>query len=1090
MFVLQHLKKLVFASFGLGVAVAASAADAPSFNRDVLPILSDNCFACHGPDAKHAKGGLRLDLRDSATKPAKSGEVAVVPGKPAASALVKRIETKDANKLMPPADSHKQLTSAQKDMLKRWVAAGAKYEAHWAFVPPQRSKGDTLVPQPQAGNLAKGKIIGDKSVPATHPIDRLVLARLAQEKLKPSPEAVPHTLIRRLSFDLTGLPPTPAEVDAFAREYSQIDNRQSAISNLVARLLASPHFGERMAMWWLDAARYSDTDGYQADSTRSNWPWRDWVVSAFNANMRFDQFTREQFAGDLLPNATPEQKLATCFHRNHMTNGEGGRDPEESRVDYVIDRVNTVGTVWLGLTLNCVQCHAHKYDPLPHADFYQLAAFFNSIDEDGKAGTAAKPYLSYQSPLAARAVTEAQALVDERKPNEADARKAAEAPFADWLAAKAKEVAKGFSAWHLLRASELESIEGTSLAQDADGSVQASGPNPNHEDYRVIGPVKLPRVTGLKLEVLPHAAHTGGGLSRGQSGEFILTDIKVQVRRRGGSQIRDVLVTSAVADASADSKAAREYGDIKGVLDDDPRNGWTSKGLDPKQPRTAVFALAEPLVLDADEELIFELRHRSTLGDANIGRFRVSVTDQAGAAVREVGLAPMEEFAALVRSNQFSVISVQSEDAASPKPARPAATPLKTEHWSLNTSPKLRSRIFEQFLADHAPYQVTKSALDRANRQLSEVKSAAQKLNVMVLAERKEPRATHILLRGVWDKPGDKVERGVPAAVAPWPAKDDKTRLGLANWLSARDNPLTARVVVNNLWAMLFGNGLVRTPEDFGLQGERPTHPELLDWLAVEFMESGWDVKHILRVMATSATYRQSSVASAALLARDPENRLLARAPRFRLPAWMLRDAALHSSGLMNTALGGPPVKPHQPEGVWEEIFMGRFKYEPSEGAAQYRRSLYAFWRRSIAPTFLFDSAQRRVCEVRTPRTNTPLQALTLLNDENFLEAARALAADMLRAGRKPEAQLAEIYRRILARPPNAQEAAVLQREFERALSVYRAKPEDAAVFVSGTGVSPLRGVKGTLLSPSPELAAYTVVASLVFNLDEAMTHE
>ncbi|MEY4199532.1 MAG: hypothetical protein RLZZ265_1272, partial [Verrucomicrobiota bacterium] len=754
------------------------------------------------------------------------------------------------------------------------------------------------------------------------------------------------------------------------------------------------------------------------------------------------------------PNATPEQQLATCFHRNHMTNGEGGRDPEESRVDYVIDRVNTVGTVWLGLTLNCVQCHAHKYDPLPHADFYRLAAFFNSIDEDGKAGSAAKPYLSYQSPLAARAVTEAQALVDERKPREAEARKAAEAPFAEWLATKAREVAKGFAAWHPLRASELESIEGTRLVQEADAIVQASGPNPNHEDYRVIGAVKLPRVTGLKLEVLPHASHTSGGLSRGKSGEFILTDIKVQVRRRGSSQIRDVLVTGAVADASADQKGAREYGDIKGVLDDDPRNGWTTKGLDQKQPRTAVFALAEPLVLDADEELIFELRHRSTLGDANIGRFRVSATDQAGDAIRSVEPAPLEQL----------------------------ATAKLTDLGALDT--KLRAKLFNQFLADYAPYQVAKSALDRASRQLGEVKAGAQKLNVMVLAERKEPRATHILVRGVWDKPGEKVERGVPAAVAPWPADADKTRLSLANWLTARDNTLTARVIVNNLWALLFGNGLVRTPEDFGLQGERPTHPELLDWLAVEFMESGWDVKHILQLMATSATYRQSSVASPALLARDPENRLLARAPRFRLPAWMLRDAALRSGGLLNPSLGGPPVKPYQPEGVWEEIFMGRFKYEPSEGAAQYRRSLYAFWRRSIAPTFLFDSAQRRVCEVRTPRTNTPLQALTLLNDETFLEASRALAAKVLRVATKPEDRLAEIYRRVLARPPNAKEAAVLQREFDRALASYRTKPAEAAKLLAGAQF------KVDAKLSAAELAAYTVVASLAFNLDEAITHE
>jgi hypothetical protein len=396
---------------------------------------------------------------------------------------------------------------------------------------------------------------------------------------------------------------------------------------------------------------------------------------------------------------------------------------------------------------------------------------------------------------------------------------------------------------------------------------------------------------------------------------------------------------------------------------------------------------------------------------------------------------------------------------------------------------KLRAKLFNQFLADHAPYQVEKVALDRANKQLAEVKSAAGKVNVMVLAERKEPRPTHVLLRGVWDKPGEAVERGVPAAVAAWPEGEAKTRLGLANWMTSRANPLTARVVVNNLWALLFGQGLVRTPEDFGLQGERPTHPELLDWLAVEFMESGWDVKHILKLMATSATYRQSSAAPPALLARDPDNRLLARAPRFRLPAWMLRDGALRSSGLLNAAVGGPPVRPHQPAGVWEEIFMGRFTYEPSEGAAQHRRSLYAFWRRSIAPTFLFDTAQRRVCEVRTPRTNTPLQALTLLNDETFLEASRALAADVVRTG-KPEERLAEIYRRILSRPPSAAEIAVLQRELTRALALYRAQPDEAKKLLRDAALSP------TAQTNLAELAAHTVVASLVFNLDEALTHE
>lgn len=950
-------------------------AEPVSFSREVLPLLSDNCLSCHGQDAGHRKADLRLDTPDGARQVLQSGD------------FLSRILTDDPEELMPPPKSHKtKLTAEQTSMLKRWIEEGAKWGKHWSLEKP-----------------VKAQVEG-------HPVDFFVKARLAKDGLTLSPPAPPHTLLRRLSFDLTGLPP------------SSIQDPASSIEHL----LSSPHFGERMAMWWLDAARYSDTDGFQSDATRTNWPWRDYVVESFNANKPFDQFTREQFAGDLLPNATPEQKIATCFHRNHMTNGEGGREKEESRIDYVIDRVNTLGTVWLGLTLGCTQCHSHKFDPISQHDYYSLHAFFNSIEEDGSAGTKAQPYLSYQSPHAKRAVDEAQQLVDARKPIEVQAKAEAAKPFEKWLAEKQTSVKDGFQAWHILHGS-LESQEGSKLAQAKDGIVTASGPNPKQDDYRLISTVKLPRLTGLKLEVLPQ----NGTLSRGKDGEFILTDIKLQVRRKGSSQIRDILVKYAVSDTKIEAKS-REYGDVRGTLDDDPRNGWTTKGFPKDQPHTALYGLAEPLILESDEELIFELRHRSTNGDANIASFRVSATDQPGPAVRELGPAPLEQLAA-------------------GKPDR--------------------HRLLDQFLEDHAPYQRAKASLDRAAAQLKEVTAAAGKLNVMVLAERKEPRDTHVLVRGVWDKKGDVVKQDVPAAIAPWPAGVKRDRLGLAQWLTSKENPLTARVFVNNVWQMFFGAGLVRTPDDFGLQGQLPTHPELLDWLAVDFMEHGWDVKHLIRQIVTSETYRQDSNASPELIARDPQNRLLARGPRFRLPAWMLRDAALASSGLLNPALGGPPVRPHQPEGVWEEIFMGRFTYEPSQGAAQHRRTLYAFWRRSIAPTFLFDSAQRRVCEVAMTRTNTPLQALTLLNDETMMEASRALAQRMLAA--KPADRLPLLYQSVLNRPPSPRELTVLQRELDRALSHYQAHPEDARK-----------------LQTTSELAAHTLVASLVLNLDEAITHE
>jgi hypothetical protein len=1013
------------AVFVLFAAAQAPAAEPVSFSRDVLPILSDNCFSCHGPDEGHRKADLRLDTREGATADAIQ---AVVPGRPEASELIRRIVSTDEDEVMPPPKSHKaRLKPGQTELLRRWIAEGAAWGRHWALEKPVRPA----------------------TPPGQHPIDALVDARLRQEGLKPAAPAARVTQIRRLSFDLTGLPPTPAEMESFLH-----DAAPDAYARLVARLLASPHFGERMAMWWLDAARYADTDGFQADADRNNWPWRDWVVGAFNGNLPFDRFTIEQFAGDLLPNATPEQILATCFHRNHMTNGEGGRDPEESRVDYVIDRVNTVGTTWLGLTLGCTQCHSHKFDPISHADYYSLTAFFNSIDEDGKAGTAAKPYLAYQSPLTARAIADAEKVVAERTPGEAQAKQEAAAPFVAWLAARHAEVRGGFSAWHVLTATALESTEGTLLAQEADGAVQASGPNPNQDDYRLIAAVNLPRVTGLKLEVLPHPSHSGGGLSRGKSGEFILTDIKVQVRRRGSSQVRDVAVSSAVADVSKAQKDARSYGDIKGVLDDDPRNGWTTQGSPPTASYFAVFALAEPVVLDADEELMFELRHRSTGGDANIGRFRLSASDQPGEAVRSLQPAPLEE---LARAQ-----AVEPSDIA----------------------PELRARLFAQFLEDHAPYRGPRSALDRAQRQLAEVKRAAGRLNVMVLAERAAPRETFVLERGVWDKHGARVTPDVPAAIAPWPDGAPRNRLGLARWIVSPENPLTARVVVNHFWQMLFGAGLVRTPEDFGLQGERPVYPEILDWLAVEFMASGWDVKHLLTVIVTSATYRQESATVAAALERDPLNRFLARGARFRLPSWMLRDAALRAAGLLNPTLGGPPVRPYQPEGVWEEMFMGRFRYEPSEGPAQYRRTLYAFWRRAVAPTFLFDSAQRRVCEVGATRTNTPLQALTLLNDQTYLEASRALATQAWHAANEPAARLRLIFRRVLSREPEARELAVLEREVTRALAHYRAHPTDAAAFLRIGQHPPDASV------PVPELAAYTLAASLTLNLDEALTHE
>ena len=995
-----------------------------NFSREVLPILSDRCFHCHGPDPGHRKADLRLDLESGATR-SLDGTRPIVPGDLEGSEVWHRLITEDEDEMMPPPDSHrKPLSSEEKETIRRWIKEGAVWGKHWSFEKPVRP----TVPDH-----------------APHPIDAFVKQKLASENLSFSPPAEAATQLRRLSFSLTGLPPTPEEIESFSRDPSPEAWRQN-----VDRLLSSPHFGERLAMWWLDAARYSDTDGFQGDAERTNWPWRDWVVDAFNQNMPFDQFTIEQFAGDLLPDATPEQILATCFHRNHMTNGEGGRDPEESRIDYVIDRVNTTGTVWLGLTLGCTQCHTHKFDPITHEDYYRFSAFFNSIEENGKAGSAAAPYFEYQSPYAARSLSEMETHVETLKPLEAKSRAAAEKRFNESIAGRIASLPENYRAWSAIPPASVTSVEGTEFILEKDAMVQTSGPTPRQDDYRLTldGAAISGRITGWKLEVFPHENHTDGKLSRGSNGEFILTNVKLLARKKGQSQDRDIDHRGATADFERKAEK-RNYGLIKDTLDDDPRNGWTTESGDALAPHTAVFELKEPFTPASDEDLIFVLLHRSTEGNANIGRFRISLTSEAGETVRSITTSPLEEAAG-----------------------------------SAELDAPLRKRLFEQFLIDDAEYQKDLARLNEANRQLAELRKAAGKTKVMVLAERPEPRETNILERGVWDAKGTAVKPGVLPAILPLPEDQSRTRLDLAKWIVSPDNPLTARVTANHLWQIMFGSGLVRSPEDFGLQGEKPTHPDLLDWLAVELVEHHWDLQHILRLIATSDTYRQSSNVSPELLERDPDNRFLARAPRYRLPSWMIRDSALQAAGLLNPAIGGPPVKPWQPEGVWEEIFMGRYTYQPSVGPAQYRRTLYAYWRRSSSPTFLFDSAQRRVCEVRTNRTNTPLQALTLLNDTGMLEASRALADMASLQTANPENGLLELGRHILNRELESGEIPVLKRELNESLDYFASAPDDAVLFTTVGQQRPLATDK------APTIAAWMTVASLMLNLDEAITQE
>jgi len=1002
------------------------------FNRDIRPILSDKCFQCHGPDPSSREAELRLDEAESAY------ESVLVPGVPDESELIARIISDDEDLKMPPAHSGKKLSREEIELLRQWVESGAEYQPHWSLLAPIRPE----LPDAQKRDWVR------------NPIDAFVLARMEQEKIEPSPQANSATLLRRLTLDLTGLPPSLAEVKTFLADPSD-----AAYEAAVDRLLQSEQYGERMAMTWLDAARYSDTDGFQIDVTRSNWPWRDWVIDAYNRNMPFDQFTIEQFAGDLLPDATPEQKLATCFHRNHMTNGEGGRDPEESRIDYVRDRVDTMGTVWLGLTLGCCQCHSHKFDPITQAEYYQLTAFFDSIDETGVAGLGAGPYLKYESSRVASGTEEAERWLKQKQEELDSTEKQSESRFDPWLEKQVHEIAgRGeHPSWHKFQADHLSTTSGpTNLVQTDEGIFQVEGSNPRHDDYFIVVRPTQSRITGLRLTVLPDPSHPQGGLSLAKDGRFYLTNMIISKRKRGQSQAQAIEVASAVADVGGEGTDKNEYGPVKFVLDDDPRTGWVGAGDETHPSRTAQFGFRIPLEMDPGDELTIELRHRSLRGQSNIRRFRLELTDERGPLLKNLGPSPSEQLATL--GGDVNQLKLQ-----------------------------LRKQLLEQFQADDQGLAVARQALDSAQSRLEVYSKASGGLNVMILKERAEPRKSHVLLRGVWDQKGDVVEPKIPVALSDWPEDAPRNRLGLAQWLVHRDHPLTARVAVNRYWQIFFGAGLVRTPEDFGAQGEPPTHPDLLDWLATEFMESCWDTKHILRLIVTSATYRQSSDTSQELLARDIDNRFLARAGRFRLPSWMIRDAALRSSGLLDTRLGGLPVYPWQPSGVWSEATTGKIRYQMSVGSDVHRRSLYTFWRRNIAPTNMFDAPKRRVCQTRVTRTNTPLHSLTLLNDTTYVEAARVLAQQVLKNAEGPltnEQRITSIYQHILTRPPEEIEVRIILRQLERAKYFYTSHPEEAAQLLAN-GRTP---VDASL--EQAELAATTVLANTVFNLDEAITRE
>jgi mono/diheme cytochrome c family protein len=1009
---------VTFASLLQGGAAASGAPAAVDFNRDIQPILSENCFQCHGPDEKSRKARLRLDRPEGAFGSTESGATAVVPGKPAESELIVRIFATDPEDVMPAPKSNRTLTAAQKELLQRWVEQGAPWAEHWAFVAPQRP----IVPAVPPGKF-----------PIRNPIDAFVAARLAVEKLPPSPEAPREKLIRRVTLDLTGLPPTPAEVDAFLA-----DRSVDAYEKIVARLLASPRYGERMVWDWLDLARYADTNGYQGDPTRTMWPWRDWVIKALNDNMPFDQFTIEQLAGDLLPDATRDQKLATGFNRNHMLNNEGGSIPEESRVGYVLDRVDTTATVWLGLTVGCARCHDHKFDPVTQREYYQLSAYFNQVPEKGNAD--ANPMAN---PLLSLATPEAEAKVARLRAGEKAAKEGRDTLEAELKAAQPawekRVLAEGVRLpeppWTVITPEESSSARGATVTRLPDGSVLVSGANPAIDDLVFTGNAGLRGVTALQIEALPDPSLPQGGPGRADDGTFVLSEIKIQ------ADGRPLTLVALRADSE------REGFPLAHAIDDNPATGWSGRAA-PGQPRRAIFEV-RPAGVREESLLSIRLEHHAKNPRGVLGRFRLSVTNADPTTLRPLSTAALAALAL-------------PADQRSPE----LATALEQFYLGISSE---RAAAIKKFDA-------AKRAADAAARAL---------LKVMVMQDLPEPRDTFVLVRGAYDQHGDKVAPGTPKVLPPLPADAPPHRLALARWLVSPDHPLTARVTVNRFWAMFFGTGLVKTAGDFGVQGEKPSHPELLDWLAREFVASGWDLKHLVRLIVTSTTYRQSAQAAPALFERDPENRFLARGPRFRLPSWMIRDQALAASGLLVEKLGGPAVNGYQPSGIWEEATFGKIKYQQDHGDALYRRSVYTFWRRIVGPTVFFDTANRQSCSVTNSRTNTPLHALTTLNDVTYVEAARVLAERMLTAGGAgDEARLAFGFRLCTARLPIPAETARLVSALARLRRQFAAAPAEAKTFVTA-GESP----PDPALDPV-ELAAHTAIATLLLNLDETLTKE
>ncbi len=1027
-----------------------------SFDRDVRPILSNHCYACHGPDEAVRQAGLRLDRGDTALGPLPSGQRALVPGDLDASRLFQRIAAADPADRMPPPHADSALSEQEIEVLGRFILQGAVFEDHWAYRPPRR-------PSPPAVS-DPAWVRGD--------LDRFVLERLDREGLSPSPEADRRTLARRLSLDLTGLPPTPAEVDAFVA-----DGSPDAWERLVDRLLASERYAEHMARSWLDAARYADTNGYHIDNERFMWRWRDWVIDSFNRNQPFDEFTIEQLAGDLLPSPTPDQLLATGFHRNHMINFEGGAVPEEYRVQYVFDRTDTTATVWMGLTVGCAKCHDHKFDPVSQREYYELAAFFNTIDEVGLDGSEGNAEPKTLAPDRRQRVEldELQAEIMPLREMLDEPGEAATEAQAAWQAAWNRRLEQR---WRPLDVVSLESEAGARLTLLGDGSVEVSGQNPQKDVYVIEAATELHHVGGVRLEALRDREDPALGIGRAEDGSFVLTEVEVQTRPAGATgPWQEIDLVAAWADHETASLP------VTMAIDGDERSGWGAGYMTKATARTAVFQAA-PLRASgagragsggtARARLRIVLRQESGYGQKTMRRFRVTVSDSPELAFPAAGAAlppPWGGLALAWRQHEYLLglpVEQRTEDQATTIRHR-----FRRAHWP--------------------PWQPHEARWVDLSERLGELEEAVP--TTMIMREMNQPRPTFVLRRGEYDQRAEMVEAAVPAVLPALPETLPRNRLGLARWLVSGDHPLTARVQANRLWQRFFGRGLVATSGDFGARGEWPSHPQLLDWLAAELVRLDWDLKALQKTIVLSSTYRQSSRTTPELLERDPENRLLARASRFRLDAEVIRDSALAASGLLVEKLGGPSVKPYQPPGLWREIGYesnGRFSasvFEQDRGEALYRRSLYTFWKRTVPPPnmLVFDAPNRETCVVERSRSNTPLQALVLMNDPQFVEAARVLAQSLLArhdegGGIHDAGLVKELFRQVLARPPSPVERDALLDLVADLRPRYVEDPASASALIEVGERRPDTAI------PRAELAAWSVAASAVLNLDEAVT--